>query len=67
MIKKLKGFVAKFAKSIKAEDDLNQFTRMPAKLTVKTALNAELTEHLGHNKNTAKSGFNSRIIKNTVD
>ncbi len=30
------------------------------KLTVETALNAELTEHLGHEKNAHKSGSNSR-------
>ncbi|MBF6941330.1 IS256 family transposase, partial [Acinetobacter baumannii] len=40
-----------FAKGIKTEDDLNQFTRLLTKLTVETALNAELTEHLGHEKN----------------
>ena len=30
------------------------------KITVETALNAELTEHLGHEKNARKSGSNSR-------
>lgn len=49
-----------FAKGIKTEDDLNQFTRLLTKLTVETALNAELTEHLGHEKNARKSGSNSR-------
>lgn len=44
--KKLKAFAAEFAKGIKTEADLNQFTRMLTKLTVETALNAELTEHL---------------------
>ncbi len=33
---------------------------MLTKLTVETALNAELTEHLGHEKNARKSGSNSR-------
>ncbi|EEJ3798570.1 IS256 family transposase [Salmonella enterica subsp. enterica serovar Gaminara] len=58
--KKLKALAAEFAKGIKTEADLNQFTRMLTKLTVETALNAELTEHLGHEKNAPKSGSNSR-------
>ncbi|MEK2551483.1 transposase, partial [Providencia stuartii] len=45
---------------MKTEADLNQFTRMLTKLTVETALNAELTEHLGHAKNSAKTGSNTR-------
>ncbi|MEY0567450.1 transposase, partial [Providencia rettgeri] len=58
--KKLKALAAEFAKGNKTEADLNQFTRMLTKLTVETALNAELTEHLGHEKNAPKSGSNSR-------
>ena len=57
---KLKDLAAEFAKGIKTEDDLNQFTRLLTKLTVETALNVELTEHLGHEKNARKSGSNSR-------
>ena len=56
----LKDLAAEFTKGIKTEDDLNQFTRLLTKLTVETALNAELTEHLGHEKNARKSGSNSR-------
>ncbi|SST05366.1 mutator family transposase [Acinetobacter baumannii] len=48
--KKLKALAAEFAKGIKTEADLNQFTRMLTKLTVETALSAELTEHLGYEK-----------------
>ncbi|MCN6353806.1 transposase, partial [Escherichia coli] len=33
---------------------------MLTKLTVETALNAELTDHLGHEKNAPKSGSNTR-------
>lgn len=33
---------------------------MLKKLTVETALNAELTDHLGHEKNASKSGCNTR-------
>lgn len=57
---KLKDLAAEFAKGIKTEDDLNQFTRLLTKLTVETALNAELTEHLGHEKNARKHGSNAR-------
>lgn len=57
---KLKDLAAEFAKGIKTEDDLNQFTRLLTKLTVETALNAELTEHLGHEKNARKNGSNTR-------
>lgn len=57
---KLKDLAAEFAKGIKTEDDLNQFTRLLTKLTVETALNVELTEHLGHEKNARKNGLNAR-------
>ena len=57
---KLKDLAAEFAKGIKTEDDLNQFTRLLTKLTVETALNVELTEHLGHEKNARKYGSNAR-------
>ncbi|EAY2467842.1 IS256 family transposase [Salmonella enterica] len=58
--KKLKVLSAELAKGLKTEADLNQFSRMLTKLTVETALNAELTDHLGHEKNAPKSGSNTR-------
>ncbi|WP_404413008.1 IS256 family transposase [Serratia aquatilis] len=58
--KKLKALAAELAKGIKTEADLNAFSRMLTKLTVETALNAELTDHLGHEKNTPKKGSNTR-------
>ncbi len=48
--KKLRALAAELAKGLKTEADLNQFSRMLTKLTVETALNAELTDHLGHEK-----------------
>lgn len=45
--KKLKALAAELAKGLKTEADLNAFSRMLTKLTVETALNAELTDHLG--------------------
>ncbi len=58
--KKLKALAAELAKSLKNEADLNAFSRMLTKLTVETALNAELTDHLGYEKNSPKSGSNTR-------
>lgn len=58
--KKLKALAAELAKDLKTEADLNAFSRMLTKLTVETALNAELTEHLGHEKNAPKTGSNTR-------
>lgn len=58
--KKLKALAAELAKGLKTEADLNQFSRMLTKLTVETALNAELTDHLEHEKNTPKTGSNTR-------
>ncbi|EDS6428887.1 IS256 family transposase [Salmonella enterica subsp. enterica] len=58
--KKLKALAAELAKGLKTEADLNQFSRMLTKLTVETALNSELTDHPGHEKNAPKTGSNTR-------
>jgi putative transposase len=58
--KKRKSLAAEFARGIKTEADLNQFILMLTKLTVETALNAELTDHLGYERNTSKKGTNTR-------
>ena len=58
--KKLRALAAELAKGLKTEDDLNQLSMMLKKLTVETALNAELSHHLGHEKNASKSGSNTR-------
>jgi transposase-like protein len=47
---KLKALAAELAKDIKTEADLNALSRELLKLTVETALNAELTEHLGYER-----------------
>lgn len=47
---KLKALASELAKDIKTEADLNALSRELLKLTVETALNAELTEHLGYEK-----------------
>lgn len=58
--KKLNALATGLAKSLKTEADFNAFSRMPTGLTVETALNAELTDHPGHEKNVPKSGLNTR-------
>ena len=48
--KKLQSLATELAKGIKTEADLNAFSRELLKLTVETALSAELTDHLGYEK-----------------
>lgn len=58
---KRKALAAELAKGLKAEADLNQFSRMLTKLTVETELNAELTAPPpGHEKNAPKKGLHTR-------
>ena len=58
--KELEAFARKAAKSIKTEKDLSDFSRMLKKITVETALNAELDEHLGYDKHETSENSNSR-------
>lgn len=44
----LEVFAREAAKTIKTESDLNDFRQMLTKVTVETALNAELDDHLGY-------------------
>lgn len=59
--KKLGALADKLAKDLKIAADLNQFLWMLTKLTVETALNAELTDHLRHEKMYLKSASISAI------
>jgi len=47
-------------KGIKTEKDLCDFSRMLKKITVETALNAELDEHLGYDRHDQSDNINSR-------
>lgn len=68
---KLKALAAELAKDVKTEADLNALSRELLKLTVETALNAELTEHLGYEKHSdskpargnARNGTMSKRLK----
>ena len=42
------------AKDIKTEADLGDFSKLLKKIVVETALDAELTDHLGYDKNDSK-------------
>lgn len=58
--KALEAFAREAAKSIKTESDLDDFRKMLTKVTVETALNAELDEHLGYQKHQSRTNSNSR-------
>jgi putative transposase len=49
--KKLEALAKELAKDIKSEKDLSTLSRRLVKLTVETALNAEIEDHLGYPKN----------------
>lgn len=56
----LEAFAREAAKSIKTESDLNDFRKMLTKITVETALNAELDDHLGYDKHGKSPASNYR-------
>jgi transposase-like protein len=57
------------AKTIKTEQDLNEFSQMLTKITVEAALNAELDNHLGFakhekaNTNNSRNGYSSKLVQ----
>ena len=51
------------AKSIKTEADLGAFSKLLKKVVVETALDAELTDHLGYDKHTPE-GYGSGNSRN---
>lgn len=58
--KALRVLATQLAKNIKTEADLKALTKALTKLTVETALNAELTDHLGYEKNQSRPNSNAR-------
>ena len=56
----LEAFAREAAKSIKTEGDLNDFRQMLTKVTVETALNTELDDHLGYEKHGLSPSENKR-------
>ncbi len=61
--KKLEALAKELAKDIKSEKDLSTLSRRLVKLTVETALNAEIEDHLGYTKN-SPDGRNSGNSRN---
>jgi len=58
--KELQAIAQAAAKSIKTEEDLNEFRAMLTKITVEAALNAELDDHLGFDKHEQSESDNNR-------
>ena len=58
--KELQAIAQAAAKNIKTEEDLNEFRSMLTKITVETALNAELDDHLGFDKHEQSESDNNR-------
>lgn len=58
--KQLQTLANELAKNLKTPEDLSQFDRLLKKISVEAALNAEMTHHLGYEKNQSKQGTNSR-------
>jgi transposase-like protein len=58
--KELQAIAQAAAKNIKTEEDLNVFRQMLTKITVETALNVELENHLGFGKGEQSEAGNNR-------
>lgn len=56
----IKGFAVEAGKGIKTEQELMVFMREILKATLETALQAELSEHLGYEKHRARLSSNAR-------
>ncbi len=52
---KLEAVAKELAKDLKTEEDLSALSRELLKLTVETALNAEMDDHLGYKKTPPKA------------
>jgi transposase-like protein len=68
-IEDIQALAAEAAKNIKSEKDLNQFKKMLTKMTLETALNAGLYEHLGYdrhdkvNTGNSRNGYSSKTLQ----
>ncbi|MCV7756811.1 IS256 family transposase, partial [Pluralibacter gergoviae] len=49
--KQLQALANELAKNLKTPEDLSQFDRLLKKISVEAALNAEMSHHLGYEKN----------------
>ena len=61
--KQLQALANELAKNLKTPEDLSQFDRLLKKLSVEAALNAEMTHHLGYEKNQTRiTGMDNQIL-----
>ncbi|WP_411569896.1 IS256 family transposase, partial [Pectobacterium cacticida] len=58
--KQLQALANELAKNLKTPEDLSQFDRLLKKISVEAALNAEMSHHLGYEKNQPKTALNAR-------
>ena len=56
----IKSMAVELAKSLKTPEDLNQLAAVFKKFMIETALNTELSEHLGYEKHQFKKAANTR-------
>ena len=61
--KQVEALAKEFAKDIKSQSDVNEFSRLLRKMTYEAALGAEMDEHLGYDKH-AVEGRNSGNSRN---
>ena len=67
--KAIEAFAKQAAKGIKSEQDLTDFRKILTKITVESALSAELEEHLGYalheqyHINNCRNGYSSKSIR----
>ena len=59
-VKQLQALANELTKNLKTPEDLNQFDRLLKKVSVKAALNAEMTHHLGYDKYQPRTSSNAR-------
>lgn len=58
----IKSMAAELAKGLKTPEDLNQMTAVFKKFMIETALNTELSDHLGYEKHQPKKGSISHVF-----
>ncbi|MBN6379192.1 transposase, partial [Escherichia coli] len=58
--KQLQALANELSKNLRPPEDLSQFDRLLKKISVEAALNAEMTHHLGYEKNQSRLGTNFR-------
>ncbi len=63
----LQALANELAKNLKTPENLSQFDRLLKKISVEATLNAELTHHLGHEKNQPETRSARRKTGNRYD